>query len=278
VNIETVTARVAVAGQADTVTDLRTIGRAILAYRDDHGVYPPAYLVDAQGHPLLSWRVLVLPYLGEGALYRKFDLTKPWDDPANRPLLAEMPAAFRDRAAGAGSPTTTSYAGVAGLKTVFPGGALDLKGGISRARVIDGDSMTTAVGPVGAKVAIPWTAPRDITTPASPHFGDPAGFDGPGGRVTPMLFLDGSVRSMPDDVDPEVVHSWTTIAGESCSPPTANAVQLHGSWDLDGNGQFETMGLTASLRGLSPGRHRVAFRVTEADGGTQVIHPTLTVR
>jgi hypothetical protein len=43
----------------------------------------------------LSWRVHLLPELGEDELYRKFHLDEPWDSPHNLPLVTEMPAAFR---------------------------------------------------------------------------------------------------------------------------------------------------------------------------------------
>jgi hypothetical protein len=48
----------------------------------------------ADGKPLLSWRVHVLPRLGEEALYRRFKLDEPWDSLANRPLINQFPQVY----------------------------------------------------------------------------------------------------------------------------------------------------------------------------------------
>jgi hypothetical protein len=45
--------------------------------------------------PLLSWRVAILPYIGEADLFAEFDLTKPWDAAPNLALLNRMPEVFR---------------------------------------------------------------------------------------------------------------------------------------------------------------------------------------
>ena len=49
---------------------------------------------DSGGVRLLSWRVLLLPYLGHGDLYRRFHLDEPWDSPHNKMLLPEMPEVY----------------------------------------------------------------------------------------------------------------------------------------------------------------------------------------
>lgn len=49
----------------------------------NHGVLPPTYTVDSAGKPLHSWRTLILPYIDYQDLYKKIDLSKSWNDPAN---------------------------------------------------------------------------------------------------------------------------------------------------------------------------------------------------
>ena len=57
--------------------NLKQIGLALHNYHDAYGSFPPAWTTDADGRPLLSWRVLLLPFLDEAPLYEEFDLTEP---------------------------------------------------------------------------------------------------------------------------------------------------------------------------------------------------------
>lgn len=74
---------------------LRQIALAIDGFEKTHGHYPPAYLADDDGSPLHSWRVLILPFLGEQQLYDQFDLKQPWDAPDNVKLVKQMPDVYR---------------------------------------------------------------------------------------------------------------------------------------------------------------------------------------
>ena len=61
------------------------------------GLKDPDRLSDsytADGKPLLSWRVHLLPRLGEQALYLRFNLKEPWDGPTNKPLIPLIPAVY----------------------------------------------------------------------------------------------------------------------------------------------------------------------------------------
>src|SRR5262245_55562533 len=40
-------------------------------YHDTYGCFPPAYVADADGKPIHSWRVLILPFIDEVHLYEK---------------------------------------------------------------------------------------------------------------------------------------------------------------------------------------------------------------
>jgi hypothetical protein len=96
---------------------------ALLNYESSHNALPPAYLCDKSGNPTLSWRVLILPYLDNNALYQRFDPAEPWNGPNNRPLLngawghlyacPSDPDAMRLR--------STSYVAVVGPNTLWPG-------------------------------------------------------------------------------------------------------------------------------------------------------------
>lgn len=261
-------ALVALEGQSTLDADLTQIGDALEAYRADHGTYPPAALTDDAGRPLLSWRVLLLPYLGEGELAARFDTTVAWDAPANLALLDEMPAVYRGGRPAGG--TETGIAAVAGRKSVFGRSGPTLDSGVAAADVSDGATMTIAAGPAGDAVHLPWTAPGDIDAMSGRVFGAATGFDGPGDVGTPLLFLDGTVSTMPDDLPAEVIRSWATIASGGCSPPTGQQIQYRVDWDLDGDGTFDQAGTTADLTGVT-GPRAVTLRVTDEFGG---VHTT----
>ncbi|MEZ5252101.1 MAG: DUF1559 domain-containing protein [Ilumatobacteraceae bacterium] len=262
----------------DSIADLAAIGAALDAYRREHGSYPPAYLADDDGTPLLSWRVLLLPHLGAQDLYDRFDLTAAWDDPANEALVASMPEVYRSAdVIPEPDEGLTSYAGVAGTKQVFRNGSTELGGGVPIDAVIDGDSMTIGVAPVGADVSIPWTAPVDVDVDAHRALGDPAGFDGAVDGLTPLLFLDGTVRNVFDDTDGEVVWSWSTIAGDSCSPPTNHEMAPTYAWDLDDDGEPDAFGPSVPFVAEASGTYEVSVQVDDGLGEVQTVRTTVTV-
>src|SRR3954454_16252831 len=41
---------------------LKQIGLALQNYHDEYRSLPPAYIADAEGKPMHSWRVLILPF------------------------------------------------------------------------------------------------------------------------------------------------------------------------------------------------------------------------
>ena len=57
---------------------LMNIGLALYQYYEQYGSFPPAYIADESGKPMHSWRVLILPYLEESALYMQYDFNEPW--------------------------------------------------------------------------------------------------------------------------------------------------------------------------------------------------------
>lgn len=87
-------------GQEERALKLQQIATGFADYHEKHKAFPRANGdhtdLDA-GVPRLglSWRVHLLPFLGEETLYRKFDLDQPWDSADNKKLVAAMPDIFR---------------------------------------------------------------------------------------------------------------------------------------------------------------------------------------
>jgi hypothetical protein len=136
--------------------NLKQLGQALRKYQDTYGTLPPPALLDKEGRPLLSWRVALLPFLGQQALYGRFKLDEPWDGPTNRELRRFMPAVFAAPGVEAKDPDTTYY-------QLFVGpGAYDpaAKRRSLVASIPDGPSNTIAVAE--AAEPVPWTAPADM--------------------------------------------------------------------------------------------------------------------
>lgn len=74
---------------------LMQFGAVFTRYSRENKVFPAAITAD-DGTPLLSWRVAILPILGEQykELYNQFKLDEPWNSDANIKLLDKMPPIF----------------------------------------------------------------------------------------------------------------------------------------------------------------------------------------
>ena len=102
---------------------------AMLLYEKEHGRLPAAYTVDAKGRPLHSWRVLLLPYLGDKAkkLYKQIKLDEPWDGEHNRKFHTAAVEFYQCPTAKL-KPGKTVYSVVVGEKAAFqPGEGKTLK-------------------------------------------------------------------------------------------------------------------------------------------------------
>jgi len=77
-----------------SLENLRGVAGAFQKYREVEKRCPPAVIYDKNGRALHSWRVLILPYLGEETLYRQFHLDESWESPHNLQLLSKIPPAF----------------------------------------------------------------------------------------------------------------------------------------------------------------------------------------
>jgi hypothetical protein len=144
----------AAAGRAQSVNNLKQLGLAMHNYNDATRRFPPAATYDTDGKPLLSWRVLVLPYLDQNELYKQFRLDEPWDGPNNKKLLAKMPAVFASPDAR-WKPGETGYRAFHGKGAFFEG-----KKGLPFASFTDGLSNTLMA--VEAAESVPWTKPEEL--------------------------------------------------------------------------------------------------------------------
>jgi hypothetical protein len=82
--------------QQECVGQLHKIWVAMDNYFNEYGEYPPAVVRDKNGAAMHSWRVLLLPFLGETQeqLYKEYRFDEPWNGPHNRELAEVMPADY----------------------------------------------------------------------------------------------------------------------------------------------------------------------------------------
>ncbi len=194
------------AKRSQSMNNLKQIGLAMHNYLDTHGHFPPAATTDKAGKPLLSWRVLILPYIEQDHLYKQFHLDEPWDSEHNKKLLDQMPPIFASPLAGKLPAGSTTYLVPAGASTIFRAAT-----GLKIQQVTDGTSNTILGFDAPAAAAVPWTKPDDWTY--DPQAKDPlAGFFS-GNEETLALFADGSVQSLAPKLKPETLKAMLTADG-----------------------------------------------------------------
>lgn len=99
---------------------LKDIALALHKYHQTYKHLPLATVYGPDGRPWHSWRVLLLPFLGQGNLYQEYDHSVPWDDPKNEPILKKMPQVYRDPLSDEAEETRTRYLLISGPGTAFP--------------------------------------------------------------------------------------------------------------------------------------------------------------
>jgi hypothetical protein len=155
------------ARRTQAMNNLKQLGLAMHNYHDVTKGFPPTANVDEDGKPLLSWRVHVLPFIEQQALYEEFHLDEPWDSEHNRKLIARMPEVYKAPSSLA-EPGKTVYLGNAAKKGVFGLPSENQRGkskwatGIRIRDIRDGTSNTIMVVEAADSSAVIWTKPSDF--------------------------------------------------------------------------------------------------------------------
>jgi Protein of unknown function (DUF1559) len=105
---------------ARTVNNLKFMGLAMHNFCAASGRFPAA-AIRKDGKAILSWRVAILPFLEQFALYQKFQLDEAWDSPHNASLLKEMPGAYAPVTPRETTDYTTYYQRIVGPGSLFDG-------------------------------------------------------------------------------------------------------------------------------------------------------------
>ncbi len=146
------------AARVQNQNNLRQMVLAMHNYNDVNRHLPQAVPDPKVKSPTkLSWRVELLPYLEDGALYNRFHHDEPWDSPHNRALLTPMPKVFchpnhpEENAKG-----FTYYRVFVGDHTPFRPGK------VTRLPVDFPDGTSNTILIVEAADPVPWTKPDEL--------------------------------------------------------------------------------------------------------------------
>jgi len=206
------------AARMQDANNLKQIGLAFYSVSSSHGDRLPraAAFRSATGKPLLSWRVAILPYIEQDALYKQFRLDEPWDSPHNIQFVSRMPKTYLVPGQQDDRSGRTHYQVFVGPGTLFeepkdngnPGNRMLQFGVRFPADVPDGTANTILV--TTARTPVPWTSPQDLPfepdgplPPMNDQFS--AGFN--------VLFADGTVRPLRPNIPVDVLRAMITRNG-----------------------------------------------------------------
>ncbi len=137
--------------------NLLNISMALSSYHEEYGSFPAAVTKDSSGRAMHSWRVFLLPYLGDDAkkLHKQYDFSQPWNSAKNKKLIAKMPDVFRCPASDSTPRGQTHYLAIVGKGCVW---------GVNRytklSDVKDRPQLTLLVAE--SLKSVPWTQPADM--------------------------------------------------------------------------------------------------------------------
>ncbi len=216
---------------------LQNLTAAMLSWHSSYAAFPSADGREAFGMPGLSWRVHVLPWLGEQELYQRFHLDEPWDSEHNKTLIEQMPEMYASvKPETKGTPErkgTTSLHVLAGEGMPFSGDEAPVLEAMT-----DGAERTILVAVAGADRAEIWTKPGALEID-----GDARKSLGKVGEEILVGFMDGSPAILPADItDDALRHLMNGADGHGIRPevePDAAialpgfAVRFTGPWNSD---------------------------------------------
>jgi prepilin-type processing-associated H-X9-DG protein len=196
--------------------NLKQIAVAMHNYHQANGSFPPAYFPDENGNPAHSWRVILLPYMEQKALYDYYDFDSPWNSPENQAVADAAIPFYGCPSDSRRSPFETNY-----MMIVGPGMLSDGPGSTTMRDISDGTSNTIMIVEVSG-TGVHWAEPRDLDAgrldfTIGREGGLAIGSRHPG--CANVALCDGSVVTLAESTDPQIIRAMATIAGGEVASP-----------------------------------------------------------
>lgn len=197
------------ARRMSTSNNLKQIGLAMHNYHSAFKKLPAQAITNDDGEALLSWRVAILPFIEEQALYERFHLDEPWNSPHNRQLIDEMPAVYESLNMVLPAGETVMQVPLSDKDSKEP--VFFTKGRQTGFRdVLDGLSNTPMVVQVDPQDAVTWTKPADWEVNLD-NAKQGVGAAEPGGFH--IVLGDGAVIFIAESIDKKLWRAMLTRAG-----------------------------------------------------------------
>ena len=197
------------AREADA-NNLKQIGLALHNFHAVYGHFPApiTYGKDGKGGVPHSWRIDLLPFMEQTALYNEYRFDEPWDSEHNLKLSNIIPVCYMSVSKGTASPFCVLTGTPEECEKELFSTMFTTKKGIKLSDVTDGLANTIMV--IEMENNEPWSKPVDIVYSPDkplPKFGGltPKGYH--------ALFADGSVRFLSESIEEKLLRALITPRG-----------------------------------------------------------------
>ncbi len=186
--------------------NLKQIGLAFHNYADTYKRLPPGAFKVYSGDGHLGWTYAIHPFIEASPLYSQVDSDYAWDSPENRyrflqPVYVYRNPGVRDTFTSEGYPVTHYLGNPAFFHLNSSRTLKDATAGLSHAWF---------AGEVAGDYQ-PWGYPFNWRTLTAPLNASPASYGRPTADGALLLMADGSVQFVANEIDPRVLHTWTSI-------------------------------------------------------------------
>ncbi|WP_417387961.1 DUF1559 domain-containing protein [Gimesia sp.] len=196
--------------------NLKQIGLAFHNYHDAFDRLPVGGDFNRIGEPQHSWVTHLLPYLDQGSLYNQIDFSQPWKAEVNRSpfetrvyVMENLGVIHRFEN---GKRRAENQKGYQPSHYAANNQILNVNTGMKLRDIKDGASDTILAGEVSTGIKA-WGDPTNFRNPQLGINASPNGFGGPYQWGAHFLLVDGSVRFISDDIDPQILKALATPNG-----------------------------------------------------------------